>query len=414
LRAVALAVVFLVLAGLACGPTTGEGAPSITITSPVSGSTVTVGEEVQIVSMAAADAGVARVDLSISGQMVRADSPPSGNPTTFSVSQAWTPAVEGQVMVSVVAYDTEGTPSEPAAITLQVVAGAAGGDATPSPPPGSTPTPVQDVEGPGGCTLNASYVADVTIPDDTVFASGTAFVKTWRIRNSGTCDWTAGFSLVFVSGDQMGGEATVAVPPTAAGSTADLSVHLTAPSSPGTYRGNWRVQSDEGLAFGSIVYVQIVVAGAATEEPTGEPAGPTNLVATGRADGSMRFTWNDAVGEAEYRYDFEIRRGTSGDRDTGILPADTISWTSDDYPCGAEGDFTLQALAGDGGEIGEASVHFETLACGPDLVVSQWAIAADASSHWGSTDGWSAMQATGEPDTDDYAGHRRARHRRMW
>jgi hypothetical protein len=264
---------------------------------------------------------------------------------------------------------------------------------------------VPDVTGEGGCTLNVSYVADVTVPDDTEFAPGTAFVKTWRIRNSGTCDWTAGFNLVFVSGDQMGGEATVAVPPTAAGSTADLSVHLTAPSSPGTYRGNWRVQSDEGLAFGSIVYVQIVVAGAATEEPTeeptGEPAGPTNLVATGRADGSMRFTWNDAVGEAEYRYDFEIRRGTSGDRDTGILPADTISWTSDDYPCGAEGDFTLQALAGDGGEIGEASVHFETLACGPDLVVSQWAIAADASSHWGSTDGWSAMQATGEPDTDE-------------
>jgi hypothetical protein len=108
LRAIALAIVFLVLAGLACGPTADGGVPSITITSPVSGSTVAVGEEVQIVSMAAADAGVARVDLSVNGQVVRVDSPPSGNPTTFSVSQAWTPAVEGQVMVSVVAYDVSG------------------------------------------------------------------------------------------------------------------------------------------------------------------------------------------------------------------------------------------------------------------------------------------------------------------
>jgi TolB protein len=262
LRAVALAVVFLVLAGLACGPTTGEGAPSITITSPTSGTTVTVGEEVQIVSTAAAEAGVARVDLSINGQVVRADSPPSGNPTTFSVSQPWMPMAEGQATVSVVVYDTEGAPSEPAAITLQVVAGAAD--------VGPTPTPVEDVEGPGGCTLNASYVADVTIPDDTELAPGTAFVKTWRIRNSGTCDWGSGFTLAFVSGDHMGGPSSVAVPATVAGSTADVSVNLTAPSAPGTYRGNWRVRSDEGVAFGSTIYVRIVVP-APTPEPTDTP-----------------------------------------------------------------------------------------------------------------------------------------------
>ena len=57
----------------------------------------------------------------------------------------------------------------------------------------------------------------------------------------------------------MGGEASVAVPATAAGGTVDMTVHLTAEATPGTYKGNWRMQSDEGLAFGSTFYVRIIV-----------------------------------------------------------------------------------------------------------------------------------------------------------
>jgi hypothetical protein len=227
--------------------------------------------------MAVADAGVARVELSINGQVVRTDAPPSGNPTTFSVAQPWIPVAEGDVTVSVVAYDTKEAASAAAVITLRVVPGAASVGGTP-PTAVPSPTPVEDVTVSGGCTLNASYVTDLTIPDNTEMLPGAAFVKTWRIRNSGTCDWTAGFNLVFVGGDQMGGEATVPLPATAAGGTADLSIHLTAPATPGTYRGNWRMQSDEGLAFGSQVYVQIVVpaptpasTAVPTETPTAEP-----------------------------------------------------------------------------------------------------------------------------------------------
>lgn len=262
---IVLAIGFLILVGLACGPT-GGGALSIAITSPASGSTVTVGQEVQVVSTAVADDGIARVELLVNGQVVRSDFPPSGNPTTFSISQSWTPVAEGQVTISTIAYDVNNAPSDPAVISLQVAASAGGTQATPGP----TSTPVPDVTTEAGCSLNASYVADVTVPDDTQFAPGTAFVKTWRIRNSGTCDWSAGFNLVFVGGDQMGGQATVPVPAMAAGSTTDVSVNLTAPSTPGTYRGNWRMQSDTGLAFGSQVYCQIIVP-APTSTPTEEP-----------------------------------------------------------------------------------------------------------------------------------------------
>jgi hypothetical protein len=368
LRGIAVAVVFLVLAALACGPDgTDDGAPSVVITDPASGLSVTAGEEVQIISTASADAGVARVELSINGQAVRSDTPPGGAPTTFSVAQPWTPAVEGEVTVSVVAYDTEGAASEPAMITLRV--GAGGLEETPA--PDATTTPVPDEEGEGGCTLNAAYAADVTVPDNTEMSPGETFVKTWRIRNSGTCDWVAGFMLVFVGGEQMGAPASVAVPATAAGSTADVSVSMTAPGTPGTYRGNWRIQSDTGLAFGSVVYVQIVVPApptavptpTPTQVPTVEPSGPTNLEVIYQQVGTVRFIWDDAVGEAGYQYEFSFYRGMGGGTDLHSLPADTTSWTSDLLGCGGEGTFVLYALAADGSEIGRASVDFETARC---------------------------------------------------
>ncbi len=144
--------------------------------------------------------------------------------------------------------------------------------------PAPTDTPAPDVSGPGGCTLNASWVADVTVPDNTEFAPGAIFNKVWRVRNSGTCAWEAGTQLVFVSGEPLGGPAAVAVPAVAPGSNTDIGVDLIAPAAPETYRSTWQLQSSEGVRFGSHVYVQIVVPEPATPtaEPTAEPtAAPT-------------------------------------------------------------------------------------------------------------------------------------------
>jgi len=136
------------------------------------------------------------------------------------------------------------------------------------PTEGPTETPVPDVTGPGGCTLNAAFVSDVTVPDDTAFAPGQSFTKTWRVRNTGTCAWEAGTTLIFSSGDRMGGPDSVPVGAVAAGSTVDVSVNLTAPTSYGTYRGNWQLRAPDGTRFGSIVYVRIVVPEPATVTPT--------------------------------------------------------------------------------------------------------------------------------------------------
>ncbi len=135
--------------------------------------------------------------------------------------------------------------------------------------PGPTHTPVPDVSGPDGCTLNAAYVADVTIPDDTPFDPGETFTKVWRVRNSGTCAWEQGTQLIFLTGDPLGGPTAVDVSEEVAPeANVDVGVDFVAPTAPGTYRSNWRLQAPDGTQFGTQVYVQIIVPEPVTETPT--------------------------------------------------------------------------------------------------------------------------------------------------
>jgi len=276
---VGLAVVFLFAAVLACCPTPEAKAVSVVINSPTGGSTVAVGQEVLIDSTVTAAAGVDGADLSVAGQVVRHDAPPEGNPMTFRVVQSWMPTAEGQVTIYVVAYDVQGA-SDQASITLQVVAtGGAVPTAVvePSTEPGATAvppvtepteTPPPPVTTEAGCTLDSQYVADVTIPDGTVMSPGQAFVKTWRVRNSGMCDWDAGFQLVFVSGAQMGGASSVTLPAVSAGGQTDISVNQTAPTVYGTHKGTWRIRSGDGTMFGTNLTVVIEVPSPSTSTPT--------------------------------------------------------------------------------------------------------------------------------------------------
>ncbi|MEA3375394.1 MAG: NBR1-Ig-like domain-containing protein [Chloroflexota bacterium] len=151
-----------------------------------------------------------------------------------------------------------------------------------TPPPPATEEAGPTEPGDDGCTLDAGWVADVTVPDDAEFDPDEDFVKTWRIRNKGTCEWEAGTEAVFVSGDQLDAPDSVPVGTVAPGSTTDISVNMTAPSEPGTYRGNWQLQAPDDTRFGSVFYVRIVVPGEPTETPTEEateePTGEADLI----------------------------------------------------------------------------------------------------------------------------------------
>ena len=108
-------------------------------------------------------------------------------------------------------------------------------------PPTATPIP---------CNA-AKFVADVTIPDGTVFLPNSSFTKTWRIKNVGTCTWNMQYDLVFYNGSQMSAPGAVDFPASVApGQEVDLSVNLTAPKDNGTYRSNWKLRDDKGMLFG--------------------------------------------------------------------------------------------------------------------------------------------------------------------
>ncbi|HXF86571.1 MAG TPA: NBR1-Ig-like domain-containing protein [Anaerolineales bacterium] len=125
----------------------------------------------------------------------------------------------------------------------------------PSPPPATatntavsipTITPTSIPPSPTATCDLAQFVRDVTVPDGTLFAPGTAFTKTWRLKNVGTCTWS-GYSLVFDSGDAMGGTSPIPIGTVNPGQEVDLSVNLTAPSTNGSYRGYWRIRNAAGV-----------------------------------------------------------------------------------------------------------------------------------------------------------------------
>lgn len=116
------------------------------------------------------------------------------------------------------------------------------------------------------------FVADVTYPDNTVVTPGSAFVKTWRIKNIGTCAWTPSYAIVFSSGNAMNGPSTQALAGNVnPGQTLDVSVSLTAPATPGDYRGDWKIRDASGVLFGAF-YVQIKSQVAAAATNTSAPA----------------------------------------------------------------------------------------------------------------------------------------------
>src|SRR5512139_2542591 len=98
---------------------------------------------------------------------------------------------------------------------------------TKAPPTPIPPTETPTGSGPGGCILSEQYIADVTIPDGTVLAPGSPFVKTWRVNNNGTCIWE-NYKLIFAAGNQMNGPASVTVNNTPPGATTDVTVNLVA------------------------------------------------------------------------------------------------------------------------------------------------------------------------------------------
>src|SRR5512140_232913 len=117
----------------------------------------------------------------------------------------------------------------------------------------------------------ASFVADVTIPDGTYISPGAPFIKTWRLKNTGTCSWSPSYAVNYYTGENFGNTSPAYLGRyVSPGQSVDVSVRLIAPTSSGTYRGYWKLQNASGISFGiggaatSAFWVEIRVLGATT------------------------------------------------------------------------------------------------------------------------------------------------------
>jgi hypothetical protein len=182
------------------------------------------------------------------------------------------------------------TPTETPAPTPQPTA---------TPNPGSSPDPfitltpspteICDKAAPGFPMI------DVNVEDGTEMQAGQRFTKIWRLTNAGACTWTREYQAIWFYGTRMGDTTAVPltrnVPP---GESIEIEVEMVAPQIPGTYRGDWKLQNNSGVAFGigpsgnSTFWVEILVVQPPTETPaptsipteTPEPTSPPQVTET--------------------------------------------------------------------------------------------------------------------------------------
>jgi len=159
-----------------------------------------------------------------------------------------------------------------ALLTLALSACAAGGTSTPDENPTTLPAPTSEANLPSpaapaskasatssaaptaksnssGCADSAAFVSDVTVPDNTNLDTSETFVKTWRVKNTGTCAWTDKYTLVFTSGEQMGAPDSKPLSATQPGKTLDISVNMIAPAKDAAYRGDYELRNPAGEAM---------------------------------------------------------------------------------------------------------------------------------------------------------------------
>lgn len=133
-----LALLALVGAALACGPTQ-AAPPTVAIVAPPNGAQVAVGQTVEVQFHAEGDDPIAWVQMTVDGAVVATQqSPLDEGQTPLEGILRWTPNAAGAFNLILTAHSVAGQESGPAAVSIQVVETVAG-----APTPTLVPTPRQ-------------------------------------------------------------------------------------------------------------------------------------------------------------------------------------------------------------------------------------------------------------------------------
>ncbi len=217
---------------------------------------VPVNQEIIITSKHEDSDGIKAVDFLVNGTLINTQNPPYPQ-VQYIVSNRWTPPAEGTYTLEIIARNTNDN-TKTSTIHLKAqsgiipVATKIRSEETRAAP---TRAPIGEEI---ACLNDADLVADVTIPDGTKIDPGAIFNKTWRIKNTGTCNWETGYYYDNINDLTLGGSRKDLSPLTT-GREVDITLPMRAPNTGGTYRSDWRLFDAAGRPFGPVFRAEIVV-----------------------------------------------------------------------------------------------------------------------------------------------------------
>ena len=135
-----------------------------------------------------------------------------------------------------------------------------------TPWPTFTPVPAVAIPRRAVCDQNG-FVSDVTIPDGSSIPGGSQSVKTWKIKNTGSCTWDTGYTITFYKGDSIVYTAKPLSREVAPGETVEVTVTFTAPTKEGHYRTYFQMIGKRGKPFLGSFYVDFNVVTLKTPTP---------------------------------------------------------------------------------------------------------------------------------------------------
>ena len=119
-----------------------------------------------------------------------------------------------------------------------------------------SPTPENTATATVNVCNNSVFISDVSVPDGTQITAGQ---KSWKDKNTGSCNWVTTYTIRFGYGDRLSGRDTYLTAEVLPNQEAEISVELTAPNTPGTYRGYWVLFDNNAFSFGQYLSVIITV-----------------------------------------------------------------------------------------------------------------------------------------------------------
>jgi hypothetical protein len=259
------------------------------------------------------------------------------------------------------------------------------------------------------CTDSAAFMTDATLADGSAVSPGQSLLKTWRVKNTGTSTWD-GYKLIFLQGDQMGGNSPVSIPRTSPGQQVDISVDLRAPDSPGAKAGYWQIISrDGGHVPGGRLWVKVnVVTQTSNDHIASFTADPASPASASSVRFRARVNWwaqyramrvlvdNQVIGEAsdtDHAFEWNTSSVNRGEHSIVLEVADQ-SDTSWSHP---ERRFMTYTLQGTPQPANHAPNRpSPTNANGG---ANDWTV------YYSGNTGYLCVQANGDPDGDSITGY---------